>query len=356
MKETAPLQSTEHRELLHSLSAAADTLRALTPGKSIPAGEQAEHLKEAFQEAQYAANRLAELWMAARFDAGEFNPREDRMLIDDVVNQAVNDLAQKSKAKKVDLRAKLEDPPLVLGDPGLLQAMISNLLSGILGVSKKGSSVLISVFQRGGEVILKFEEQGDGISGELFPNLVHASHRRNTNQPPQKPVDVGTLMVKPIVDAHKGRLWIEGHGESGSALFLALPSAAEAPKAASTTGTKVLIVDDDPDGAFMLEQALIKGGYETEVAHDGLSGLAKARAQDIGLVLLDVMLPGIDGFEVCNRLRSEPATADLPIVMISAKSRPEDRETGLKLGANDYLSKPLRLAEVLEKTNELIRK
>jgi CheY-like chemotaxis protein len=117
----------------------------------------------------------------------------------------------------------------------------------------------------------------------------------------------------------------------------------------------VLIVDDDPDGAFMLEQALAKGGYRTDVARDGLAGLARAKQPDVSLVLLDVMLPGLDGFEVCHRLRNEPATAKLPVIMISAKGREEDRATGLRLGANDYMAKPLRLAEVLEKVGSVLK-
>lgn len=135
-------------------------------------------------------------------------------------------------------------------------------------------------------------------------------------------------------------------------LSLGLPGADPIPRA--KRGAKVLVVDDDPDSAFMLEQAVSKAGYGTLTAYDGLTALSRARDEQVALILLDVMLPGMDGYEVLRRLRSEPATSDLPIVMVSAKSRPEDIETGLRLGADQYLTKPLRLADVVTCVRDLV--
>lgn len=356
MNETAPLQSIEHRDLLEALAAARDSLRALPPGEAKQAGYQAEQLKKAYENALYAANRLGELWVAARFDAGEFSPDQSAIPVKQLIEQAVASLHSKAEEANVKLTTKFETVPAILGDQQLLQSLMSNLLASTIGVSDQGTQIIISTFQRDREIIIKIEDQGDGISSRLFPNLVRARSDNPSKQSAESPADIGTLMVKPVIDAHDGRMWVERQGESGSALFLALPPVTESRKGPVEGQTKVLIVDDDTDGAFMLDQALTKGGYVTEVAHDGISGLAKARSADIGLVLLDIMLPGIDGFEVCNRLRSDPQTRDLPVVMISAKSRPEDQETGLRMGANDYLTKPLRLAEVLDKVSEFIEK
>ena len=356
MNETAPLQSIEHRDLLEALAAASESLQALPPGESKDAVYQSKQLKKAYENALYAANRLGELWVAARFDAGEFDPEQQAISVKQLINQATNSLEAKAAENEVELIIKLEEVPAISGDRELLQSLMSNLLASTIGVSEEGTQIIISAFQRRKEIIIKIEDQGEGISTRLFPNLVRTRSDGASQPGPNTTLDVGTLMVKPIMDVHNGRMWVEGQGESGSALFLALPPITESPKPKAVGQTKVLIVDDDPDGAFMLDQALTKGGYLTEVAHDGLSGLAKARSEDIGLVLLDVMLPGIDGFEVCNRLRSDPKTRDLPIVMVSAKSRPEDQETGLRMGANDYLTKPLRLAQVLEKVNEFMNK
>lgn len=104
---------------------------------------------------------------------------------------------------------------------------------------------------------------------------------------------------------------------------------------------RILIIEDDPNALELLEYALQQEGYETLTAPNGVEGFAKARNGKLDLLVLDVMLPGLDGFEVCRRLREEPTTTRLPILMLSAKARKEDIETGQRMGADVYLTKPL---------------
>jgi DNA-binding response OmpR family regulator len=101
---------------------------------------------------------------------------------------------------------------------------------------------------------------------------------------------------------------------------------------------------------YMLEHK----DFEVLTASNGLEGLKKARSEEPDLVILDVMLPGMDGFDICYNLRAEPKTAGLPILMLSAKAREVDRDTGLKVGANDYLTKPIDPAEVACKIEALL--
>lgn len=143
---------------------------------------------------------------------------------------------------------------------------------------------------------------------------------------------------------------------SGERIRLSAGFPQAAPPERKPTSGLVLLVDDDADSVFMLEQAVEKAGYRTTKAFDGLTALNKARQEDVALVLLDVMLPGMDGYEVLRRLRADPETADLPIVMVSAKSRPEDIDMGMRLGADQYLTKPLRLAQVVSTVEEQIGK
>lgn len=353
MTETAPLQAVEHRELLQALKSAQESIQSLTPGEAMDAAAQAEVLQRAHMKALYAANRLAELWIAARFDAGEFKPEPRPVALDDLINRAIQDLRPKARALGVDLSSKVEGAPPVLGSDHLLASLVANLLSSAIGVSKPGTSLILSLFERDSEVLLKFEDQGQVISSKLFPTLATGKAvDGDEGNDEKRAADIGMLTTKPIVEAHDGRLWVERQGEGSTALFISLPPAAERP-VAKGTGT-VLIVDDDPDTTFMLEQAVAKGGYDTIVAYDGLSGFTQAKQERPDLVLLDVMLPGIDGFEVCHRLRKDPATSAIPVVLMSAKGRSEDIAMGMRMGANEYLVKPLRLAEVLEKVALLI--
>jgi len=117
---------------------------------------------------------------------------------------------------------------------------------------------------------------------------------------------------------------------------------------------KILLVEDDPASLRLAQYTLEHSGYEVSTAVNGLEGLRKAHDGAFDLVILDVMLPGIDGFEICFHLRNDPQTAKLPIIMLSAKAREADRDTGLKVGADAYLTKPVSPAEILGKIEVLL--
>jgi two-component system alkaline phosphatase synthesis response regulator PhoP len=117
---------------------------------------------------------------------------------------------------------------------------------------------------------------------------------------------------------------------------------------------KILVIEDDPATSRLVDYSLRHEGYQVITASNGLEGIRKALKESPDLVILDVMLPGMDGFEICHRLRSEPATARLPILMFSAKAQEIDKNTGLKVGADDYLSKPAAPADILNHIEKLL--
>lgn len=110
---------------------------------------------------------------------------------------------------------------------------------------------------------------------------------------------------------------------------------------------KILIVDDEPDVIELVRYNLEDAGFDVECAADGSEGLEKARCTAPNLILLDVMLPGLDGFEICKLLRNHPQTAGIPVIMLTAKAEEIDRVIGLELGAEDYVTKPFSPRELL---------
>lgn len=115
---------------------------------------------------------------------------------------------------------------------------------------------------------------------------------------------------------------------------------------------KILVIEDDPASSKLMQYALTQHGYEVLIASNGSDGLRKARTEGPALVILNVMLPGMDGFEVCHRLRIEGD--GLPIVMLSEKAREADRATGFRLGANEYLIKPVSPSKVISVVDDLM--
>ena len=120
---------------------------------------------------------------------------------------------------------------------------------------------------------------------------------------------------------------------------------------------RILVIEDDPDIALSLRLKLERdGGFEVVTAHDGGAGLRLAVERPPDLVLLDLNLPGMDGFEVCRQLRKTPATAATPVIMLTARIGESDRVAGLDMGADDYITKPFSPKEALARVRAVLRR
>jgi DNA-binding response OmpR family regulator len=118
----------------------------------------------------------------------------------------------------------------------------------------------------------------------------------------------------------------------------------------------ILIVEDDKDIADLIAHYLQKAGHAIDTAASGTAGLAKIRASRPSLVLLDLMLPGMDGLLVCQTLRKDPDTAAIPIIMLTARGEEAERIAGLELGADDYVTKPFSPGELVARVGALLRR
>ena len=119
---------------------------------------------------------------------------------------------------------------------------------------------------------------------------------------------------------------------------------------------RILVIEDDHDIQDLLRYNLKKEGYEFDVAGDGERGLDLARTKSYDLALLDLMLPGIDGLEVCRRIRSDPRTESLPVIMLTSKSEEADVVVGLGIGADDYMTKPFSVRELQARIRVALRR
>ncbi len=122
----------------------------------------------------------------------------------------------------------------------------------------------------------------------------------------------------------------------------------------TTNGKRILVVEDDPDISHLLEIHLQGNAYKVDVVNNGIDGLKRASNHSYALIVLDLMLPGLDGLEVCRLLRSQSIT--IPILMLTAKSSELDRVLGLELGADDYLTKPFSIMELQARVKAILRR
>jgi phosphate regulon transcriptional regulator PhoB len=120
--------------------------------------------------------------------------------------------------------------------------------------------------------------------------------------------------------------------------------------------TRILVVEDEQDIAELIRYNVERAGYQARAVPDGRRALDLARREPPDLVILDLLLPGMDGLEVCRRLRAEPATRALPIIMVTAKGEETDRVVGLEMGADDYLVKPFSPRELVARVRAVLRR
>ena len=160
---------------------------------------------------------------------------------------------------------------------------------------------------------------------------------------------LGIFVARHIIDAHMGVMIAQGNVDSGFSFTPQLPLRPRSEK----KGT-ILITEDNTHAAMLMEYALERDGYLPIKATNGLEALEIIANDAIDLVILDVVLPGMDGFEVCYRMRSSPDTASIPVVIVSAKTSDEDRVKALRVGADAYFNKPLVVANLLSTMESLL--
>jgi len=120
---------------------------------------------------------------------------------------------------------------------------------------------------------------------------------------------------------------------------------------------KILVIDDNADLLETIRQILaLRGAHQVVVSAEGADGLAKATADPPDLAIVDVMMPGVSGYEVCRQLRANPRTASVPIIIFTARGQPVDRQAAMDVGADDYMAKPVPMKELLERVNHLLAK
>lgn len=119
---------------------------------------------------------------------------------------------------------------------------------------------------------------------------------------------------------------------------------------------RLLVVEDEADLRSLLDRQLERAGFRVRLAEDGREALRIAWAEPLELIVLDLMLPGLDGVEVCRRLRADSRTARIPVVMLTARGEPGDRVTGLEVGADDYVTKPFHMRELVLRIEAVLRR
>ena len=291
------------------------------------------------------------------------------------------------REKPIDLQNELtKDLPLVDGDEDRIQQILFNLLGNSLKFTESGEVRLSAVVQDGW-VEVAVADTGIGIPQDKQERIFDAFEQGDAStERTHGGTGLGLSVAKQLIELHGGRIWLESVVGQGSVFRFtlpcssaseqerkepvvskktnttkALPVAVAAPVVEEERGSEpnvdllvddpsevtILVVDDEPINRQVLRNQLEMVGYRVEVAIDGLQGLKLLEKLNPQVILLDVMMPRLSGYQTCYRIRQKYSASELPIILLTAKDQPEDTVRGFQHGANDYLTKPFSREELL---------
>ena len=251
-------------------------------------------------------------------------------------------------------------PGWVDGDPTRLEQIVSNLLDNALKYTPNGGAIDIALARAGDDVVLSVRDSGVGIPPELLPQVFDVFVQGAISiDRSQGGLGIGLSLVRRLVELHGGSVAADSPGAGlGSSFTIRLPWANQAEPAEpcapaiappiDTGKPSVLLIEDNEDGREMMATMLAAYGYPVHQAADGLQGVSQAHACRPDAALVDIGLPGIDGYEVARRLRADPATHAIRLIAVTGYGLPEDQRRVMEAGFDQHLVKPVQIERLLE--------
>ncbi len=255
----------------------------------------------------------------------------------------------------------------VLGDPARLQQVFVNLFSNAAKYTEDGGKIHVIARRCAGEAMVQVADSGVGLSAEMLPHVFDLFTQAHTSlDRAQGGLGIGLTVARSLIEMHGGKIGAQSEGAGqGSVFTVRLPLIAQqqastlaseatpaeaAPMETDRPGgasIRVLVVDDHRDAGDTLAQLLARRGCEVRVARDGLEGLAAARQFLPEVLLLDLGLPSLDGYELCRTLRGDPAFASSRFIATSGYAQTSDVERSMKAGFDLHFAKPVDFPELV---------
>jgi len=330
------------------------------------AGEINETQREFLGIVQSNTDRLValinDLLDVSRIESGKIHLNITVVPIDGLIREVATSLRNQIEEKKLSLELAIPREPIkVRGDCARISQVLTNLLSNAYKFTPEGGKISVCAKATDGRVQVDVTDTGIGISDQdqkkLFTKFFRAD---STITREVGGTGLGLNIAKSIVEMHGGKIWVESEVGKGSTFSFTLPAAVsiERPRVhpeglADTRRKKILVVDDEPDVAYLVRVYLEKSGYQAIVATSGWEALEKASQERPDLITLDIILPDLDGFTVLERLKAEPTTASIPVVVLTIV---QDRDRAIRLGAVEYLTKPIDEAQLLDCVRRILTK
>jgi signal transduction histidine kinase/ActR/RegA family two-component response regulator len=353
--EFLAMLSHELRNPLAPIRNAVEVIRRLGPGEPMLA--MARDIID--RQATHLARLVDELLDVSRISQGKIALRKESVELGRVVMQSVETAKPLIDARGQKLVLDMPPGPVWLSaDPARIAQVLANLLNNACKYTPEGGRIDLAVGATAGEATIVVHDNGSGIDPQLLPHVfdLFVQGERSLDRS-QGGLGVGLTLVRRLVEMHGGRVEASSDGAGRGASFKVTlpcisevrsePSLAPAPAESEVVyGRRVLVVDDNVDAAESTAAFLRLEGHEVKTVADGAQALASFKVFDPHVIVLDIGLPGLDGFEVARRLRSRGDTSHALLIAVTGYGQREDRQRAAQAGFDYYFVKPTDPREI----------
>jgi len=299
-----------------------------------------------------------DLLEVSRITTGMVQLRKTSVAVGDIMNSAIETVRPQIDQRKHDMTVTIPPEPIWLhADAARLEQVIVNLLTNAAKYTDVNGKILLSAEQVGDECLLRVRDTGVGITPELLPCIfdLFTQAERSLDRS-QGGLGIGLALVQRLTELHGGKVEVSSILRQGSEFLIRLP--VEKPKSSAKSSLlaetplqesqplRILVVDDNVDTVLSFSMLLKASGHEVKTAHDGPTAVKLAVEYVPDVVLLDIGLPGLNGYEVAKQIRKEPTLKNVVLVALTGYGQESDKHASMEAGFNHHLIKPARIAEV----------
>jgi signal transduction histidine kinase/CheY-like chemotaxis protein len=319
--------------------------------RSVP-DEWVQHIHRSGDHLLALINDVLDL---TKIEAGRIELERESFDLGGALGESVEGLRPLAEKKHIEMVMDLQAGS-ISADRGRLRQIVYNLLSNAIKFTPEGGRICVEARWDGDDARISVSDTGVGVAPEDLDRIFEEFSQVGDMKAREAGTGLGLALSRRLAEAHGGQISVSSEVGVGSRFELVLPGARvqtvessddiAAGQQVASPGSAVLIIEDDPGAVRLLRTYLEADGYAVLVATDGEAGIAAARSIVPAAIILDVLLPGIDGWEVLRRLKADTGLRDVPVMVVTVV---DERNVAMSLGAADYFLKPVRPQALLER-------